>query len=270
MIISLILITLSLDKIWILLGENWCWSPLGLKGLTQISTFTLNSLNEKYPFRKKMPAILQHKAFSGLPTFSFHNFHVNSAVKSVNNKSTERPNFCQPYKHCLLSSVNPSTSRVNKLKVSRKVVLTFETMDKILQYDHSNESYWAVLSCGTVYYAVQGGSSFWVCEWNPMVWPFKRKLLSSSFLWYCLLCCRLSLWIKSYGVTIQIKATEQFFHAVLFAFLHFTKWNLKTSLKCDFGHLREWKGLQPSYSWTLWTVLERLCTNPAQRYSCYQ
>ena len=62
------------------------------------NTFTLNSLNEKYPFRKKMPAILQHKAFSGLPTFSFHNFHVNSAVKSVNNKSTERPNFCQPNK----------------------------------------------------------------------------------------------------------------------------------------------------------------------------
>ena len=39
-----------------------------------------------------------------------------------------------------------------------KAVLTFETMDKILWYDHSNESYWAVLSCGTVYYAVQGGS----------------------------------------------------------------------------------------------------------------
>ena len=56
-----------------------------------------------------------------------------------------------------------------------------------------------------------------------MVRPFKRKLLSSSFLWYYLLCCLLSLWMKSYGVTIQIKATEQFFHAVLFAFLHFIK-----------------------------------------------
>ena len=32
-IISLILITLSLDQVWISLGENWCWSPLGLKGL---------------------------------------------------------------------------------------------------------------------------------------------------------------------------------------------------------------------------------------------
>ena len=32
-IILLILITLSLDSVWISLGENWCWSLLGLKGL---------------------------------------------------------------------------------------------------------------------------------------------------------------------------------------------------------------------------------------------
>ena len=37
-----------------------------------------------------------------------------------------------------------------------KVVLTFESVDEILKCDHSNESYWAVLSCGTIYYAVQG------------------------------------------------------------------------------------------------------------------
>ena len=53
-----------------------------------------------------------------------------------------------------------------------KVVLTFESVDEILKCDHSNESYWAVLSCDTVYYAVQGGSNFWVCRWNPKVWPF--------------------------------------------------------------------------------------------------
>ena len=38
-----------------------------------------------------------------------------------------------------------------------KVVLTFESVDEILKCDHSNESYWAVLSCGTAYYTVQGG-----------------------------------------------------------------------------------------------------------------
>ena len=44
-----------------------------------------------------------------------------------------------------------------------KVVLTFESVDEILCCDHSNESYLAVLSCGAVYYAVQGGSNFWAC-----------------------------------------------------------------------------------------------------------
>ena len=41
-----------------------------------------------------------------------------------------------------------------------KMVLTFESVDEILKCDHSNESFWAVLSYGAVYYAVQGGSSF--------------------------------------------------------------------------------------------------------------
>ena len=59
-------------------------------------------------------------------------------------------------------------------------------MDEILWCDHSNESYWAVLSCGTVYYAVQGGSNFWVCEWNPMVLPFKWNLLGRTLAWYYL------------------------------------------------------------------------------------
>ena len=38
-----------------------------------------------------------------------------------------------------------------------KVVLTFESVDEIRKCDHSNESYLAVLSCGTVLYAVLGG-----------------------------------------------------------------------------------------------------------------
>ena len=40
-----------------------------------------------------------------------------------------------------------------------KVVLTFEFVDEILKCDHLSESYWAVLSCGTVYYTVHGSSS---------------------------------------------------------------------------------------------------------------
>ena len=39
-----------------------------------------------------------------------------------------------------------------------KVVLAFKSVDETLVCDH--ESYWSVLSCSTVYYAVQGGSNF--------------------------------------------------------------------------------------------------------------
>ena len=67
-----------------------------------------------------------------------------------------------------------------------KVVLPVKSVDEILKCDHSNESYWAVLACGlfiTLFKAVPS-----VCAWSPQVWPFKWKLLGSSFVWYCLLC----------------------------------------------------------------------------------
>ena len=41
-----------------------------------------------------------------------------------------------------------------------KVILTFEYVDEILKCEHSNVSSPAVLSCGFVYYVVQGGSNF--------------------------------------------------------------------------------------------------------------
>ena len=47
-----------------------------------------------------------------------------------------------------------------------KVVLTFKSVDTTPVCDHSNASYWAVLSCGTVCYAVKGGSNFSVCGWK--------------------------------------------------------------------------------------------------------
>ena len=68
-----------------------------------------------------------------------------------------------------------------------KVVLTFESVNKILKCDHLNES--------------------------------------SAFLLGYLLCCarwfwRLSLWMKSYSVNIQMKSTEQYFPMVLFIMLY--------------------------------------------------
>ena len=40
-------------------------------------------------------------------------------------------------------------------------------MEFLSPTDHSKESHWEVLSCGTVYYTVQGVSHIWVCGWNP-------------------------------------------------------------------------------------------------------
>ena len=40
------------------------------------------------------------------------------------------------------------------------MLLTLEPVDEIVKCRHSIESHRAVLSCGAVYYAVQGGSNF--------------------------------------------------------------------------------------------------------------
>ena len=55
-----------------------------------------------------------------------------------------------------------------------KVILTSKSVDEMLKCDHSNESYWAVLSCGAVYSAVQVG---WVCWW------FRSCPLYFFFVW---------------------------------------------------------------------------------------
>jgi len=48
-----------------------------------------------------------------------------------------------------------------------EVVLTFTSVDKIFWCDHSNESYWAALNGGALYWAVQSDPNFWVCGLDP-------------------------------------------------------------------------------------------------------
>ena len=54
-------------------------------------------------------------------------------------------------------------------------------MNEILCCDHSNETSSTVLSYGTMHLVCS--SNFWVCGPNPMVWPFKSNLFSSTFIW---------------------------------------------------------------------------------------
>jgi len=58
---------------------------------------------------------------------------------------------------------------------------TSESVGEFHKCDHSNENHWAVLSCGAVYCAVQGGSKFGICGW----------VSSKTFLWdFILLYCK--------------------------------------------------------------------------------
>ena len=87
-----------------------------------------------------------------------------------------------------------------------KVALTFESVYEILKCDHPNKSYCAVFSRSTVCYAVQGSSNFWVCGWNPKMWP------------------------------LESKATERYFHVVPFIMLYkvvLTFESVDEILKCD-------------------------------------
>ena len=85
-----------------------------------------------------------------------------------------------------------------------------------LKCDHSHKSYWAVLSCGAVYYAVQGGSKFCGCVWNPKVWPFKWKLLSSTFLWCCpIVLYKVVLTFESVGEILTCDHSNESYWAVL-------------------------------------------------------
>ena len=59
-----------------------------------------------------------------------------------------------------------------------KVILTFDSVTEIFKFAHSNKSYWALLSCGLVYYAVQGGSNYWVHSWNYYVWLVKVRQMA--------------------------------------------------------------------------------------------
>ena len=93
-----------------------------------------------------------------------------------------------------------------------KVVLTFESVDEILKCDHSTESHWAVHSfCAAVCNAVHADM----------------------------------MWTKSESVTIQMKATEQYFPVVLFIMLYKVVLTvvfecMDEILNCDHSNERLW------------------------------
>ena len=63
---------------------------------------------------------------------------------------------------CVIIQLKPVVQyfHVEQFIILYKVILALKPAYETLGYDHLNESYCAVVSCGTVYYTVQGGSNF--------------------------------------------------------------------------------------------------------------
>ena len=84
-------------------------------------------------------------------------------------------------------------------------------MDETLVCDHSSESYWAVLSCGTVYYTVQGGCNFksvnetLVCDHsNESYWAVR----SCCAVYYVVQYINVVVTFKSVGETLIVILTS--------------------------------------------------------------
>ena len=88
---------------------------------------------------------------------------------------------------------------------------------------------WKLLSSTFMWYCLlccTRCSNFWVCGWNPMVLPFKWKLLSSTFLRYCLLCCLTILYVNEIQWCDHSNETYSlvFSHGAV-CFQHFPEWD---------------------------------------------
>ena len=67
------------------------------------------------------------------------------------------------------------THRMNLYNESCEVILIFDSF----WCDYSNETSSAILSHGPLHLVCS--TNFWVCGWNPMVWPFNWNLFKSTF-----------------------------------------------------------------------------------------
>ena len=97
----------------------------------------------------------------------------------------------------------------------------------MLKIGHSNENYWAVLSCGTVsvvYYAVQGGSNFMdeILECDHSKEQATEQYFSVAlFIMLYKVFWVVSLRMKSFSVVVETKATKQYFS---FKWSSYAKW----------------------------------------------
>ena len=105
----------------------------------------------------------------------------------------------------------------------------------------STEQQFAV--AGTVYCAVQACSNFWVCGWDPKLGQYWAVLSVALFIMLYKGVLSFESVMKSWSVTIQVKATEQYFLVVLFIVLRnvvLTFESVDEILNCDPSNESYW------------------------------
>ena len=87
----------------------------------------------------------------------------------------------------------------------------------VLKCDHSNESYWAVLSCGSVYYAAQSGLNCWVLKCDHSNKSHSAVLSRDAVYYTSRESLNLLFWSKKKisAVTIHLKALSYSLFIVL-------------------------------------------------------
>ena len=117
-----------------------------------------------------------------------------------------------------------------------KVALTFESVDEIHKFDHWDESYWAALSCGTAYYALQVCSKegYWAELWCRWLWSTRWSSLTfesvNKILWW-------NHSNKSLQAVLSHGAVQMYIIHVLYKVVQTCK-SVDEILKCDQTHFK--------------------------------
>ena len=179
--------------------------------LTQVGTELTPDTNVAAP-SKKLPNWVIPVCVVGavlllvLIVFCLYKVSTNDNIDQV--KARNSCKFC-----CTASLILPFLDQVMARSLFTR---TFKAVNEISFFYHSNETSSAVLLHGTIYLACS--CYFWVFGPKPMVLPFKWNLFSSTFTWYHLfrmLLWLLCLWMKSYGITIQLKPLAALLHGAI-------------------------------------------------------
>ena len=130
--------------------------------------------------------------------------------------------FIKLYKVALILKCDHSNESYWAVLSCDTVFIKLYKVALILKCDHSNESYWAVLSCDTVFIKLYKVALILKCDHsNESYWALAVAAFPRLFSFW-----RLSLWMKRWSITVEMKASEKHFPVELFITLYKDCFNL--------------------------------------------